>query len=152
MLKKIRKFLDKISDVMELLMAIIVLVAVVVALLNLKTPFLEFVNSHVGDAAFLDFMTYILNIVIGIEFFKMLCKPGTDTVLEVLMFVVARHMIVHDTSAVENLLTIIGIAIIVVIKRRLLPSKKDGKGRLSGLLNGIQKAETKDEICEKEEV
>lgn len=132
MLDKIRKFLDKISDVMELLMAILVIIAVIVALMNLKTPFLEFLNSHVGDGAFLDFMAYILNIVIGIEFFKMLCKPGTDTVLEVLMFVIARHMIVHDTSAGENLLTIIGIAIIVIMKWRLLPANKDVKHKWNG--------------------
>ncbi|MEI3339994.1 MAG: hypothetical protein V8R80_08685 [Eubacterium sp.] len=48
----------------------------------------------------------------------MLCKPGR-TVLEVLMFCIARHMIVHDTSAVENLLTIVGIAVIFVIKKYL---------------------------------
>ena len=46
-------------------------------------------------------------------------EGGAETVLEVLMFVVARHMIVHDTSAVENLLTIICIAIIFIIKKYL---------------------------------
>ncbi len=144
MLDKIRKFLDKISDIMELIMAIVVIVAVIVAIFNLKTPFLEFLDSHMGDEAFLEFMAYILNIVIGIEFFKMLCKPGTDTVLEVLMFVIARHMIVHDTSAWENLLTIIGIAIIVIIKRRLLPAKKDLKSKWKELKDDIKKEENEE--------
>ena len=115
--KKIRRFMNGISELLELIMAAVVLVAIIVALFSLKGPFTEFVNNYMKEGAFLTFMGYILNIVIGIEFFKMLCKPGADTVLEVLMFVIARHMIIHDTNAVENLLTIVGIAIIFVIKK-----------------------------------
>ena len=117
--KKLRRILDKVSEMLELVMAVIVLAAVLIAIFSLKVPFQEFLNSHTADGSFLEFMGYLLNIVIGIEFFKMLCKPGAETVLEVLMFVVARHMIVHDTSAVENLLTIICIAIIFIIKKYL---------------------------------
>ena len=116
---KIRKILNKFSDILEWVMAIIVLIAVIAGVISLWEPFLEFVNHRLAAEAFLDFMAYVLNIVIGIEFLKMLCKPGAETVLEVLMFVIARHMIVHDTSALENLLTILGIAAIFAIKKFL---------------------------------
>lgn len=116
---KLRKILDRVSVLLELVMAAMVFAAIVISILSLKIPFREFLKNRLAEGAFLEFMGYLLNIVIGIEFFKMLCRPGAKTVLEVLMFVVARHMIVHDTSAVENLLTIIGIAIIFVIKKFL---------------------------------
>ncbi len=116
---KLRKILDRISEVLELVMAAVVFASIVISILSLRIPFREFLKNCLAEGAFLEFMGYLLNIVIGIEFFKMLCGPGADTVLEVLMFVVARHMIVHDTSAVENLLTIVGIAIIFAVKKYL---------------------------------
>ena len=66
-------------------------------------------------------------VLIGIEFFKMLCKPDVDTILEVVMFVIVRHMVVLDTSAVENLLTIIGMAIIFAIKKFLKTPREEDK-------------------------
>ena len=47
-----------------------------------------------------------------------------DTVLEVVMFVIARHMVVLETSSVENLLTIVGMAIIFAIKKFLKETEK----------------------------
>lgn len=114
--KKIREKLERISDLLERVMAVIVLIAVAVAVISLWQPFLDFWDDRFSDGAFLLFMERILNIVIGVEFFKMLCKPGAETVMEVLMFCAARHMIVHDTSALENLLTILGIAVIILVK------------------------------------
>lgn len=140
--KKLRRILDRVSEILELVMAAIVFVAIVIAIFSLKGPFQEFLANHAVDGSFMEFMSYLLNIVIGIEFFKMLCKPGADTVLEVLMFVVARHMIVHDTSAVENLLTIIGIAIIFVIKKYLHTSWESNEEK--GLFFGKKKKTKED--------
>lgn len=121
---KIRNIMDKVSVILELILAVVVVAAIVIAIIFLKTPFLEFIEFHRETDAYLEFMVHILNIAIGIEFFRMLCNPGTDMVLDVLMFVIARHMIVHDTSAWENLLTIVGIGIIIVIKRYIIANKK----------------------------
>lgn len=121
---KLRDGLDKFSEILERFMAVIVIIAVAVAIFSLWEPFLDFYANRTDIKAFQEFLARILDIVIGIEFFKMLCKPGTGTVLEVSMFCIARHMIVHDTSAVENLLTIIGIAIILLVKKFLQASWK----------------------------
>ena len=43
------------------------------------------------------------------------------------MFVIVRHMVVLDTSAVENLLTIIGMAIIFAIKKFLKTPREEEK-------------------------
>ncbi|MCI8991979.1 MAG: hypothetical protein HFG80_04495 [Eubacterium sp.] len=117
--EKIYNLMDKISEVLERFMAVIVIIVVAVAIFALWEPFLEFLNHRMDTEAFLEFMSKLLSIVIGIEFFKMLCKPGTETVLEVLMFCIVRHTIVQETSAMENLLTIIGVAIILIVRKFL---------------------------------
>ena len=46
----------------------------------------------------------------------MLCQPSADTVLEVLIFLVSRHMIIGDTSAFEDFVSIVSIALLFAIK------------------------------------
>ena len=122
---KIRRMIDRASELLELAVNIIIIIAVIVAVISLWKPFMEFVQNRESAHAFLDFLGYVLNVLIGIEFFKMLCKPDVDTVLEVVMFVIVRHMVVLETSSLENLLTIVGMAIIFAIKKFLKEPKKE---------------------------
>lgn len=106
-------------------MALVVLIAIIIAGFSLGDAFLDFWHTRFSNDAFLTFVSSIFNILIGIEFLKMLCQPSEDTVLEVLMFLVARHMIIEPTTVYENLVTIISIGLIFAIKKYLnLPSKK----------------------------
>jgi hypothetical protein len=41
----------------------------------------------------------------------------------VLMFVIARHMIIEHTTAFENLLSIVAISILIIVDRYFLKSK-----------------------------
>ena len=123
-LKMLRCVMDRISVVIEFILSVIIILIVVLAIFYLKAPFLEYIADPSGSDALLTFVTYVLNIVICVELFKMLCSPGTETVLDVMMFVIVRHMIVHETSAVENLLTILGVAVIILIKKYVLNDRR----------------------------
>ena len=65
-------------------MAVIVLAALLIACLSLGGSFIDYWNERYSSEAFLTFVGYVFNILIGIEFLKMLCQPSGDTVLEVL--------------------------------------------------------------------
>lgn len=125
-LEKIRNFVYDSCDIMELIMALAVVVAIIVAVVSLWGPFAEFVENRFEHEAFLNFVGYIFNILIGIEFLKMLSHPSSDTVLEVLTFLVARHMVIEHTTVVENLLSIVSIGVLFAIKKYLnLPTSKN---------------------------
>lgn len=109
--------------ILEKVMAVIVLVGIVVAVFALVKPFQIFVENRENYGEFLGFLGRVFSIVIGIEFFKLLSNPRKDTLLEVLMFVIARHMIIEKTSAMENLLSVITIGILFFIDRFLLGEK-----------------------------
>ncbi len=121
--RKIRLAMNKISRVLDMILAIILIAVIVIALIFLKAPLLEYIASASDTEALLHFITYIINIVIVVELFKMLCSPGIETILEVMMFVIVRHMIVSETSAWENFLTVISVAIIIVVKKYVLDEK-----------------------------
>ena len=122
-LEKLKQGYTNLSEWLEHIMAAIVLIAIVIAIASLWEPFKEFLHTRTESGSFLEYMASVFDIVIGIEFFKLLCKPRKDTMLEVLMFVIARHMIIEHTTAVENLLSIIAISILIIVDRYFLKSK-----------------------------
>ena len=66
---------------------------------------------------FRTFLERALDIVIGIEFIKMLAKHSPGSVLEVLLYAIARHMIVGHEDAVQNLVSVGAIALIFIIRK-----------------------------------
>lgn len=124
-LHKVRSTLYDSCNFLELLMALVVLAAILIAGFSLGDAFLVFWTDRFAEGSFLKFVGSVFNILIGIEFLKMLCQPSEDTVLEVLIFLVARHMIIEQTTALENLLTILSIGLLFAIKKYIsLPSRK----------------------------
>ena len=129
MWNKIRNFLDDSCDIMELILAGVVLIGILVACFSLWEPFLVFVENRFERGTFLVFVGHVFDILIGIEFLKLLCRPNANTIMEVLTFLVARHMIIEHTTAVENLLSIISIAVLFAMKKYLdLPTGKENMG------------------------
>lgn len=136
-LNRTRNILFESCNFLELLMALVVLAAILVACCSLGNAFLEFWEDRFSKEAFLIFVGYVFNILIGIEFLKMLCQPSGDTVLEVLIFLVARHMILDHTTVVENLITILSIGILFGIKKYIsLPAGKENYGIFSSDSHG----------------
>ena len=58
-------------------------------------------------------------IVMGIEFVKMLMLHTYGAVIDVLLFAIARQMVVEHTSPLENLIGIVTIALIFAIRKFL---------------------------------
>lgn len=123
---RIFRWLDRLSEMLERVMAAVVIAAVAISIFALWEPFCEFWQHRTEIAAFTEFLERVLGIVIGIELFKMLCQPSMESVLEVMMFCIARHMIVHETTSLENLLTVFGVAVLVIIQNYFLgPNRLD---------------------------
>lgn len=124
MWKKIQKIMLRACDALELLTAVIVGIGIVVAIIALIPGFVHFWENRLEAEAFLVFLEEVLNVVIGIEFMKMLCKPSPEHIIEGLIFLMARHMIVGTTTSGEDLLSILGISILFVLSRFMVYSKK----------------------------
>lgn len=113
MLKKIQKIFYQVSEIMEVIMAVIVAVAVLFAIIRIIPEVLGVWN---GSADLMLYLGRIFSIVIAVEFLKMLCKPTFDTVIEVLIFLVARHMIITETTPLEDLIAVISILLLYCVE------------------------------------
>ena len=111
------KRLLKAAWVLELVVAVLILAVTLLELFLLGEGTLSQVlgGSFSADAFFADAMT----IVVGIEFVKMLMLHTPRAVTDVLLFAIARQLVVNHSSAVDTLLGVAAVALIFVIKKFL---------------------------------
>lgn len=123
MLEKIRKGVYIACDVMELVMVLAVICGIAVAGVTLVPELKLYWEHRLEAGSFLHYLDAIFNVVIGIEFMKMLCKPSSANIIEVLVFLIARHMIVQTTTPLEDLLSVASICVLFVLRRFMLMTK-----------------------------
>lgn len=114
-----RIFRDQIAEAAGLLEVILSGIVLVGLLLSI-VPLVQWMPGLIVDGnevEVYEFLTRALDIVIGIEFIKMLAKHSPGSVLEVLLYAIARHMIVGHEDAVQNLVSVVAIALIFIIRR-----------------------------------
>ena len=104
------------SSLLEILLSGLVLIGLLLSAVPLIKwmPGLLFDGNEVEIRIFLE---RSLDIVIGIEFIKMLAKHSPGSSLEVLLYAIARHLVVGHDSAVENLLSVGAIALIFIVRK-----------------------------------
>lgn len=106
------------ATLLEILLSGLVLIGLLLSMV----PLLQWMPGLLfdgNDAEVSIFLQRALDIVIGIEFIKMLAKHSPGSALEVLLYAIARHMIVGHESAVENFISVASIALIFFVRKFL---------------------------------
>ena len=104
------------ATLLEILLSGLVLIGLLLSMV----PLLQWMPGLLfdgNDAEVSIFLQRALDIVIGIEFIKMLAKHSPGSSLEVLLYAIARHMVVGHESALENLLSVGAIALIFIVRK-----------------------------------
>nr|MCR5545875.1 hypothetical protein [Lachnospiraceae bacterium] len=105
-MEKVREYVKIACDIIEFIVAILTLIAIVVVAIRAIPVIMEGFSTP-GTESLMTFLQEIFVIIIAIEFIKMLCKPNAANVIEVLVFVVSRHMIISESTPLEDLISII---------------------------------------------
>lgn len=115
----ISKVLSKILLYIELVIAFVLLAGVLLGVIGLVSSMGVFHGDPFGYDDFSAFLASAFSLVIGIEFVRMLVKHSASSVVEVLLFALARQLIVEHTSTWENLIGIVAIAGVFAIRKFL---------------------------------
>ena len=112
----LRNYIIQASTLLEITLSGLVLIGLLFSIVPLLKwmPGLLFDGNDVEVSIFLQ---RALDIVIGIEFIKMLAKHSPGSSLEVLLYAIARHLVVGHDSALENLLSVGAIALIFIVRK-----------------------------------
>ena len=114
-----RQWVARMASIIETVVALVVLLAILVAGVRVLLDVQDLFLAPDVDEAFTTFLRSAFNVVIGIEFVKMLAKHSPGSAIEVLLFAIARQMVVEHTSPLENLVSILAILLIFVIRKYL---------------------------------
>lgn len=120
--EKIDKRLGYVLIVLETIIAIFS-VLVLVGLLIEHVWFVICNPEHLLDAenSVTTYLHHMLDIVIGLEFVKLLMHLTPGNILEVLTMALSRGIIVNHANALDNLLSIACIIALFAAKRYLIP-------------------------------
>ena len=122
MRKKFQDIMFEASYMFEILISIIVGIAILAFGVRLVITGTNVLTSTSDVSALVTILDDAIVLAIGAELIKMLCKHTPETIIEVLAFALARHLIVTPTSALENIITVAAIAILFGVRKFLLKS------------------------------
>ena len=132
------------SQFLEVLVAFILIAAIFVSLASVVLGLRDLTADLTDVDAFQEFFALAFNAVIGIEFLKMLCRHNMSSAVEVLLFAIARQMVIEHTTPVENLLMVTSIAILFATRKFLfIPGLDDKHPRLGKRSNDDKYANIK---------
>ena len=86
MKKFFQKGIFEVATVVETVIGAFILVVVAVLAVRLVGEVGASINVLENNGSFNNFLAWTMNLVIGVEFVKMLCKHTPGTVIEVLLF------------------------------------------------------------------
>ena len=133
--KRLKGTVHIICEVLEMIAAALMLVGILFSTCSLIRNVDLFRELLLDTSSFRGYMDQIFMLVIGIEFLVMLCKPNSENVIEVLIFLVARHMIVGETIPYQDFVSVVSVALLCVVRRylRINNEKRDEK-KAAGIL------------------
>ena len=116
---KIRAVMSMATEAMALALGIMLTVAVVICAIQLIPQLWGLHTSldHMED--FRGCLEAVFTRVIGVESLKMIYKHSPGSAIEVLLYAIARELIVKETTPLENLIGIISIAILFAVRKYL---------------------------------
>lgn len=112
MRKKIQDIIYGFARVLELILSVLLIIMIVIFTIKLIieafTP--EFIMAE--SDMFNLFIEELMTLAVGVELIKMLCVHTPGTVVEVLLFAIARSIVVSHSSVVD---TFVGVMCIIVL-------------------------------------
>lgn len=140
MIKKQEKTLLKLSKVFELVLSIIILIIVFLGMMDLsRSVYQSYIVEFATPVEYSELNSFLaegLLLVIGVELVVMLCLHVPGTLIEVLLFAIARKLILlpKTSGMIDLFLGILAIGIIFSIRKYLL-NQEEKNMSLSNLYN-----------------
>ena len=119
MRKAVQERVMKIANIIETIIGVLLIISISISVIYLIFDLTSIIRFRNTIESFSNYLSASFSLIIGIEFIKMLSKHTPETVIEVLLFAIARHLIVDHGSSLENLIGIASIAALFAIRKYL---------------------------------
>lgn len=127
MKEKLRFIVATMSSYMEIIISVFLLVGIAVAGIDLLKDLLEMISlafsNNSASISIEQFLSTGLQLIIGVEFVKMIAKHTMGSTIEVLVYAIARKLVISHGGTIDLLMGVIAIAILFFIKKYLRINK-----------------------------
>ncbi len=118
--QKLKNIVLRISNYMEIIIALF-LVVITVAL------FIKFVYTVIlegpiawNQGTIHNIVQDAFNLIIALEFIRMLLKHSIGSILEIVLFSVARGLVVDHSTGIETVMIVFALGLVLLIRKYLL--------------------------------
>ncbi|MCI7238535.1 MAG: transporter associated domain-containing protein [Anaerococcus sp.] len=120
-------FIEKAASIIELAVCLIVIAGVVAGIPKLVSYIIDFFKAgDLSESYFLmnEFLKHALLLIVGIELIAMILTRSHESILTLILFVIARKMLVYSQGLTDILIGTISVAIIFLVMKFVLSDKK----------------------------
>ena len=103
----------------EFIIAILIILAILLGIAGIIIKTSNFKRLLLEGLDFSLFLSEAFSLVIGIEFTRMLIKHSANAAIEVLLFAIARQLVIAHTATWEMLIGVVAIAGVFAIRKYL---------------------------------
>src|SRR5690554_3113104 len=123
--ERIKEGLEKFTYGLEIFLTLLLAIGITIGVLDIVNYFFEIFNSSAVDSydVFKHFLAHTLLLVVGIELMLMLLSHSTNAILELVLFVIARKMLIYADTMLDLVLGTLAIAIVFAIIKFLAPNR-----------------------------
>lgn len=120
---KLSSRIAKIVIILELILASLLAVGVIISFTDILGYFrILYYTSPIDTLPVMQtFLGHILTLVIGLELAVMLIRHTPSSVIEVLLYAIARKMIIESKTMTDILLGVVAIGVLFFINKFLTP-------------------------------
>jgi len=118
-IKKTIDYIDKITVFFEVIIAISLLIVIAIKVVEILLNMIG-IQLSIIPMDFEKILSTVLILVIGVEFIKMLCKHTPETVIDVLLFAMARQIVIYQENSLDLLLGVVAIVGLFTAKKFLV--------------------------------
>ncbi|EKB53649.1 hypothetical protein CYJ57_06915 [Falseniella ignava] len=119
--KKFEKFLGKTAFMLEYIIAIFVIIGIFIGFTQFTDfiPGLYHASLDQSYQVFQNFLAYALLLIVGVELILMIMNHSAYSMLELILFVIARKMLIYAHTMMDLVLGTVAILIVFIIMRFL---------------------------------
>lgn len=119
--------IEKVTYIIEMAIAVLLAIGIIIGVVDLVKYFGEILFASPAESydLFQGFLGYALILIVGVELILMILYHSTKAILELVLFVIARKMLVYSHTMMDLVLGTIAIAIVFATLRYLVQKDKE---------------------------
>lgn len=115
--QRMRSSISRGASFVEIYLTAIILIGVVFFSFDIVAELADIARTFPHyDFSIHDFLSHVLSLIIAIEFIKMLAKHTPGSAIEVLLFAIARNIIINEGSMLDSLIGVVAIAVLFAVR------------------------------------